>query len=153
MQIILLKWIILGLVAISCVNALHFRPSRTIVHKSSRVNQNFLEVSASERNHMQAISFCKQAIFAISTIVALSYPLQAQAATEGAKTDKKFELCLSKCVFEETKPPPVGSTAERLETQRSRGEIIRDCRAKCATTKQQLLTGQPKPGISIKEDN
>ena len=72
---------------------------------------------------------------------------------EGTKSDKDFELCLSKCVFRETKPPPAGSSAERLEVQLSRPEIIRDCKAKCAKTKEQLLLGAPKVKSSSDSEN
>jgi hypothetical protein len=64
----------------------------------------------------------------------------------GTKNDKKFELCVSKCVFEETRPPPVGSSNERLEatSTRQRPEIIKACRKTCAKNKQQLMIGDPK---------
>lgn len=62
---------------------------------------------------------------------------------EGSKTDKKFELCVSKCIFSETRPPPAGSTTERLEA-RERGGIIKECRKTCAKNKEQLMTGTPK---------
>lgn len=61
----------------------------------------------------------------------------------GSKTDKKFELCVSKCIFSETRPPPAGSSTERLEA-RERGPIIKECRKSCAKTKEQLMTGEPK---------
>jgi len=64
--------------------------------------------------------------------------------SDGTNSDKGFELCISKCVFSETRPPPVGSTNDRLEATKSRAEIIRDCRKTCAKTKQQLLLGEPK---------
>lgn len=69
----------------------------------------------------------------------------------GTKTDKAFELCLSKCVFKETKPPPIGSTSERLEASKTRGEIIKDCKKICATTKEQLLLGAPKKKLQSAE--
>jgi len=73
---------------------------------------------------------------------------------DGTKTDKGFELCISKCVFSETRPPPVGSTNDRLEAVKSRAEIIRDCRKSCAKTKQQLLLGEPKKKLqqTVNED-
>lgn len=55
---------------------------------------------------------------------------------------------ISKCVFEETKPPPVGSSADRLEAKKSRSEIIKECRKKCAKTSEQLLIGSPKTKIT-----
>eukprot|EP01039_Chlorochromonas_danica_P003243 gene3244-3553_t len=60
---------------------------------------------------------------------------------------KEFEVCLSKCIFEETKPPPVGASVERLTVTRPRGEIIRDCKKQCATSPEQLLLGSPKKHV------
>ena len=61
-----------------------------------------------------------------------------------------LESCVSKCVFDATKPPPVGASKERLEENgmKSRVDIIRECRPKCAKTSEQLLLGQPKAGKS-----
>ena len=55
---------------------------------------------------------------------------------------------ISKCVFEETKPPPAGSSADRLEAKKSRAEIIKECRKKCAKTSEQLMIGSPKTKIA-----
>lgn len=63
--------------------------------------------------------------------------------TEG-KGSKAFELCLSKCIYAETRPPPINASVERLSVTKGRSEIIFDCKAKCAVSKQQLLLGQPK---------
>lgn len=65
-------------------------------------------------------------------------------ADDNEKANKAFELCMSKCVFAETRPPPVGSETTRLEARKGRAEIIRDCKQKCATTSEQLLLGKPK---------
>jgi hypothetical protein len=77
----------------------------------------------------------------------MNVPIIAYAAD--GKEDKAFELCISKCIFEETKPPPLGASAERLEVTKPRGEIVRECRVKCAKNKEQLLIGKPK----IKTEN
>ncbi len=87
-------------------------------------------------------SFKKLSIATICVAASLSFNLDGVLAD--SKADKLFENCLSKCVFNETRPPPLGSTAERLEIQRQRGDIIRDCRKECAKTPEQLLTGSPK---------
>lgn len=83
---------------------------------------------------------------AISSTLAIglffSSSLVAGAAED--KAEKKFELCLSKCVFDGTKPPPVGADASRLEARKTRVEIIRECKKKCATKDEQLLLGKPK---------
>ena len=55
--------------------------------------------------------------------------------SKGSKDDPKFQACLSKCVFECTKP--------KGEEQRSRSECLPDCKVKCATTKEQLMMGRP----------
>lgn len=80
-------------------------------------------------------------LITISTFLTNSY---ADDNKVGSKTDKKFELCISKCVFQETKPPPVGSDSDRLEAKKTRQEIIKECRIKCAKTDEQLLLGTPK---------
>lgn len=72
------------------------------------------------------------------------FPSSAWSDDKGTKTDKYFESCMSKCVFAETRPPPVGSSNDRLEAKKSRGEILGDCKRQCATTKEQLLIGAPK---------
>jgi hypothetical protein len=95
----------------------------------------------------------KVAIVSIASIVLSGFGAckvaLADDSNAGTKTDKKFELCISKCVFNETKPPPVGASTERLESTRTRGEILKDCKVTCATTKEQLMLGKPKP----KQDN
>jgi len=74
----------------------------------------------------------------------------ASGGVAGTKTDKYFEACVSKCVFDETKPPPVGSPVDRLEAK-DRKTVISDCRKSCAKTPEQLLLGSPKQ--SKKVDN
>ena len=66
-----------------------------------------------------------------------------KGSSVGTKGDKSFELCVSKCVFAETRPPPIGSSSERLEAK-DRPTVISDCRKSCAKTKEQLLLGSPK---------
>jgi hypothetical protein len=77
----------------------------------------------------------------------------APANADENKT-KKFELCMSKCIYQGTRPPPVGSSNERLEetSSRSRGEIAFECKRGCAVTKGQLLTGKPKDAKVAAED-
>ena len=82
-------------------------------------------------------------LLTLSPIVSGSIAIPT-AAYADSKQDKQFELCISKCIFEETKPPPVGASAERLEATKTRGEIVRECRVKCAKNKEQLLIGKPK---------
>ena len=54
---------------------------------------------------------------------------------QGTKQDPEFEACLSKCLYECTKPKGV--------EQRSRKECLPECKSSCAKTKEQLMLGKP----------
>mmetsp|Transcript_95932 Transcript_95932/g.268540 ORF Transcript_95932/g.268540 Transcript_95932/m.268540 type:complete len:125 (-) Transcript_95932:87-461(-) len=56
-------------------------------------------------------------------------------ALKGTKKDPVFEQCLSQCMYDCTKPKGV--------EQKSRGECLPECKEKCATSKAQLLKGEP----------
>ncbi|KAJ1430098.1 hypothetical protein B484DRAFT_449048 [Ochromonadaceae sp. CCMP2298] len=94
-------------------------------------------VAPSPRIHFKAAS-----AGVMSAVLALGLAVVPAQADE--KSTKVFELCVSKCVFNDTKPPPVGSDTARLEASRGRAEIIRDCRKQCAKNKEQLMLGKPK---------
>ena len=47
-------------------------------------------------------------------------------------------------MFEETRPPPIGSTTEKLTDPKPRSLALKECRVKCAKNKNQLLLGKPK---------
>ena len=72
----------------------------------------------------------------------------AKGGPDGSKTNKRFEACLSTCVFDATKPAPIGSGVERLEAIDQK-TAIRDCKKKCAKSKAQLMTGEPKSDKSL----
>ena len=57
-------------------------------------------------------------------------------ALKGTKADPEFQTCLSQCVYECTKP--------KGAEQKSRAECLPECKSKCATTKAQLMKGEPK---------
>ena len=57
-------------------------------------------------------------------------------AIKGTKADPAFQACLSQCVYECTKP--------KGSEQKSRAECLPECKTKCASTKEQLLLGNPK---------
>mmetsp|Transcript_36931 Transcript_36931/g.37581 ORF Transcript_36931/g.37581 Transcript_36931/m.37581 type:complete len:161 (-) Transcript_36931:8-490(-) len=67
-------------------------------------------------------------------------------ADDEKKKEKKYETCLSKCIYQGTRTPQVGASMERLEAK-SRSEVLIDCKKLCAKTKSQLLTGKIKPGV------
>jgi hypothetical protein len=71
---------------------------------------------------------------------ALTMAPQMSAAKEdpslkGTKLDPAFEACLSQCMYECTKP--------KGAEQKSRKECLPECRKSCATTKAQMLKGEP----------
>jgi len=57
-------------------------------------------------------------------------------ALTGTKNDPKFESCLSKCIYDCTKP--------KVDEQLSRSQCVPICKKQCATTDAQLLKGRPK---------
>ena len=61
-------------------------------------------------------------------------------AIKGTKKDPAYEACVSKCMYDCTKP--------KVEGQKSRQECLPDCKKQCATTKEQLLRGTPKADAS-----
>ena len=56
-------------------------------------------------------------------------------ALKGTKKDPEYEACVSKCLFECTKP--------KVDGQKSRQECLPECKSSCATTKEQLMIGTP----------
>jgi hypothetical protein len=72
-------------------------------------------------------------------------PSSVLADDDASKSRKSFELCLSKCMYDGTRPPPINSDNDRLAVTKDRTEILRDCKSKCAVNKDQLLLGKPKP--------
>ena len=56
-------------------------------------------------------------------------------ALKGTKKDPAYEACVSACLYDCTKP--------KGSEQKSRQECIPECKKKCATTKQQLMIGDP----------
>mmetsp|Transcript_3843 Transcript_3843/g.6805 ORF Transcript_3843/g.6805 Transcript_3843/m.6805 type:complete len:136 (-) Transcript_3843:317-724(-) len=65
-----------------------------------------------------------------------AFAKEVDAALKGTKKDPAFEGCLSQCMYECTKP--------KGAEQKSRAECIPECKSKCATTKAQLMKGEPK---------
>ena len=57
------------------------------------------------------------------------------AITKGTKEDPAFQACLSQCMYDCTKPKGV--------EQKTRSECLPECKQQCATTKSQLLRGEP----------
>jgi hypothetical protein len=94
--------------------------------------------------HVLGWTMSRRGAFAAILLTPLLHASSIQASELDAKASKKFESCLSKCVFNETKPPPVGSDSGRIEIKKTRQEVLTVCKQKCATDPAQLLTGKPK---------
>ena len=60
---------------------------------------------------------------------------EVDPALKGTKADPAFQGCLGQCMYECTKP--------KGSEQRSRAECLPECKSKCATSKEQLMTGTP----------
>jgi hypothetical protein len=61
-------------------------------------------------------------------------------ADDKSKYDKKFQACLSQCVYEQMKISKGIAEVELI----SQKDAIASCKPKCAKSKEQLLTGAPK---------
>lgn len=60
---------------------------------------------------------------------------EVDPAKKGTKQDPEYEACVSKCLYECTKP--------KGDEQKSRAECIPECKKSCATSSAQLMTGTP----------
>ncbi len=93
-----------------------------------------LAVSFSFERHV----FSRRILCAGSAVVAgcigVAFPV---LSAEDKEATKAYENCLSKCMYQETRPPPIGSKAERLEAKRTRAEILSLCKKGCAVTEEQ----------------
>ena len=89
-------------------------------------------------------SLGRRGAFAAILLAPVFHASSIQASELDAKSSKKFESCLSKCIFNETRPPPAGSDAGRIEIKKTRQEVITVCKQVCATEPSQLLIGKPK---------
>ncbi|KAL7490886.1 hypothetical protein ACHAWT_000415 [Skeletonema menzelii] len=58
-----------------------------------------------------------------------AFAKEIDPALKGTKSDPEFQACLSKCIYDCTKP--------KGAEQRSRGECLPECKKTCAKTKEQ----------------
>ena len=73
------------------------------------------------------------------SIISTSSPAYAKTVDpklKDTKDDPAYQNCISKCVYECTKP--------KGDEQKSRSECLPECKQKCATSKAQLMIGTPK---------
>jgi hypothetical protein len=115
--------------------------SHSRVLKLDSLNTDFFELNIPSKKLIKSTL--------LATVLLQLFSTNAYSTTE--KEGKNFELCLSKCVFSDTRPPPIGSDRKRLEATRTRVEILHDCKVQCATSKEQLLTGKPK--LKVENNN
>jgi hypothetical protein len=61
---------------------------------------------------------------------------QSSLAVDG-KEQKKYESCLSKCIYQETREPPIGADNARVTSTKPRSEVVHDCKVTCKDKKSQ----------------
>lgn len=86
-------------------------------------------------NVVSSICIASASAIALSPVAAHAAGDTAEPKVKGTKKDPEFEACLGKCMYECTKP--------KGTEQKSRAECLPECKKSCATTKEQLLLGQP----------
>ena len=94
--------------------------------------------TARNQKPVSRLSFLKTSTVTVTTVFTNSnqaYAKGVDPSLKGTKEDPAYQTCLSKCIYDCTKP--------KGEEQKSRGECIPECKKQCATTKEQLLMGTP----------
>lgn len=131
-----------SLVFVSSVQSFSAGPAGGTADTSSCSASTSTAEHASSIDRRSAISSLTSSMFAAGVTAAVSGSASpAYAASEvdpakkGTKMDPNYEACVSKCLYECTKP--------KGEEQKSRAECIPECKKKCATTKEQLMKGTP----------
>jgi hypothetical protein len=142
--------------SLSGTSAFTFGPSRPLRPFQSTTLQHTQRSMLTQDGEVEVLDTVRKvaragAILSTAAFINFGFGMGALAEDNGSKAAKKFEGCVSKCVFSETKPPPVGADPSRLEARKPRSEIIADCRSKCAKTKEQTLLGKPKQKASTEE--
>lgn len=89
--------------------------------------------------HLDACLSRRGAVLGAAATAATALSQPARAGGTG-KDDKAFQSCLSQCVYEATKITKGIGKVEVMD----RSEAFKMCKPKCATSKDQLLLGQPK---------
>ena len=81
----------------------------------------------------------RSAVLAACTAASTTLRPIAPARAGGGKDDKKFQECLSKCVYEQTK---IAKGIAKVEVV-SRTEAYAICKPQCATSKDQARASPP----------
>lgn len=98
--------------------------------------QNVAKSSETQLSRSNFLALAGTGVTAAVCYVPPVFAKDGDAEVKGTKKDPAFETCLSTCMYECTKPKGV--------EQKSRKECLPECKAKCATNKNQLLIGDPK---------
>jgi len=102
-------------------------------------NNNIPKFLSQDNTHsnkaINRLTFLQTTISSSLLLVVPNKPAYAKASDKGTKKDPEYQACISLCVYECTKP--------KGDEQKTRMECLPGCKAKCATTKEQLLTGKP----------
>mmetsp|Transcript_14871 Transcript_14871/g.41084 ORF Transcript_14871/g.41084 Transcript_14871/m.41084 type:complete len:136 (+) Transcript_14871:154-561(+) len=131
-----MKTIATPLTIIALVAAL-LDTARAFVSYGGTDNRSCLAVVRSgDKDHsVSRASFLSTAVVQVASMAVLPSWAADTTASKGSKTDPAFEACLSKCMYECTKP--------KGDEQKSRKECLPECKQQCATTKEQLMLGTP----------
>ncbi len=102
-------------------------------------NADAYSTPSQQQKRMSRLTFLQKAV-GVTTLATMTTinPVQAKEidpALKGTKNDPAYQACLSKCIFECTKP--------KGDEQKSRAECLPECKQKCATSKEQLMIGTP----------
>ena len=141
---------LLFLVCLISVLSIDGLRSNLITRRAKAIETTALNAAPSHRlsNVLASAVLFSTILLPLSPSPTVSSPVKLSVANadDDSKSAKKFETCVSKCVFNGTKPPPVGSDFERLEetSTKPRSEFIIECRKSCAKNKEQGLLGTPK---------
>ena len=117
---------------VAAVHGFSVAPEQSCHHASTQLG------AQEGQGEVSRASFLATAFSA--AVVSTMAPLSASAKemdpkVKGTKQDPGYEACVSKCLYECTKP--------KGDEQKDRKECIPICKKQCATTKEQLMVGTP----------
>ena len=135
--VVLLAFLIAG-VSVPVVHSFSFGPAGADTSSFSSTDEAPVASTAAgiTVDRRSAISTVVSSVLAAGFGASPAYAKgEIDPALKGTKKDPAYKACVSKCLYECTKP--------KGEEQKSRAECIPECKKTCATSKEQLMTGTP----------
>ena len=102
------------------------------VQQQQKAAQPASRIITRRQSFLTTIASTTSCLTFLSTTTQQAQPAHAKEidpALKGTKNDPEFQACLSKCIYDCTKP--------KGAEQRSRGECLPECKKTCAKTKEQ----------------